>query len=252
MYRSIVFVAALLAPMPAFAAETSDVLMITDSRYFLIELDANDPTIRELKKVIRVDVDDEQPQPPTDPNGVEDQVAELTQATGEPLFAHGIADGVYKTVREMLEKDEISWNQAMAMIKAGTDIALRESENAAAWTTLRTELASLIDELQKTGKLDTKDEQLAFLFDVETGMKNAFPAEGLDVLKLIEFIRMLIEFLQSLKADMVSINDGGGVFPMLQSKLYMAILHSLPVDEVVCDLLSDDGGAQDDLIAVSM
>lgn len=194
-----------LAITPDVQADTSKkVLLIMGDRYFLIDVSSGTPQIGELTNVVNIDA-------PPPPASTRAKVRTLTAATNDPLIAQAISQGVYQDMAGRVESGAVTFQQAQGIIKSATDLAVNQSDNSAAWATWRTEIGSLIDDLQRAGKLDEKAEQVQFLKDVAAGMNDAFPNAAIDLQQLLTLIRSIIELIISLVGNNAAVDDGATI-----------------------------------------
>ena len=205
--RALAFVAILLA---ASIANPQTVLLISGGRYFVVNVDSGSvPTVKEVTKVVNVDGGTPKP-PVTNPDTVRGKVKSLAEQAGEPLMARALAEGVYNQIAKHLESGLVDWKQAQALISAASDVAIGESEKKAAWGTWRSKLGEIIDDLQRQGKLETKEQQLQFLEDVASGLQDSAKGAALDLDRLLEIIDKLIPFIKLI----ISLFGGGAQAPM--------------------------------------
>jgi hypothetical protein len=191
---------------------------LTQGDYHLKVDAAGKVTIRPLQ-VIRVTAGPTDPSdPPTAPNP---EFAEAVRLLTKEALSNGgtkttgaAISSLYSLVADAVEAGSIeltgqmSWSVAL---KDGTNKILTLQADKAKWADFRTDLGDALTEIAATGKLDTKAEVADALRSIAAGMNAATGfsgqtnarilgggkvLEGIDIAKLIELLKMILELLK--------------------------------------------------------
>jgi hypothetical protein len=211
----------LLLAVPVAAQESAVILDLTGAKpgTYLLTIDAQGVVkavpLRVYKLVSGPVIP---PPPPSDPTAFEKAIANLAKAaiTSGGSKTTGAAIGsVYSLVSSGVLDGSIAPEKAFEAVKRATDTVLAIQPDGAKWATFRTEVGKALTALATDGSLTTKAQIAAALQSIANGMKEATgvdgsPAEtlaldpakagileGLDLAKLIELIKIIIELLKA-------------------------------------------------------
>lgn len=208
--------------LPSMALAEIIVIKIDDSKDgdYLVSVKDGVVTANPIKRVITLGPNS-QPEDPLPPNvPFEKAIQDLTKTTldngGSKTTGAGIA-AVYSLVSSGVSDGSITTDKWVSAVNAGTNAILAAQGDAAKWKSFRDDLSKVLTALSNQGLLDSKAEISGVLKNVANGMNAATgftgnPAEtvrldpdkagildGIDLAKLIELIKMIIEILKLLK-----------------------------------------------------
>lgn len=141
--------------------------------------------------------------------------SEALAAGGTTTTAAGIAS-VYSLVSESVAKGDIAPERALEAVGAGIRLVMTKSPDSAKWVAFRTTLGDALDTLRQDGSLATKAQYVKVLQEVANGMNSVTgfngslsdPGEradpdailgGIDIAKIIELIKLLLELFKLFK-----------------------------------------------------
>lgn len=157
---------------------------------------------------------------PTDPTAFSKAIQAQTQAaldSGGSKTTGARISAVYSLVANSVADDSIAVGKALEAIKLGTDMALQGQADSAKWTAWRTSTGNALAVLQQDGSLTTKAQYAGAFKEIAAGMnaatgfegnvvalqkidpKNAGILDGIDMAKLIEFIKLLLAIFAAFK-----------------------------------------------------
>jgi len=184
----------------ASTATADHILLIKQGKYFTVDFDTK--TVHEITQVFNVDGskpnDPTKPVDPVNPaKTTRDKLRDISIGLNDPLIEKAIAEGIYATLHAKLKDGTMTWQQCLEAIKKATDGAVSFSGNKAAWETWRSDLNKIVDDLQREGKLATKEQQISFLSDVEFTLNSTSANAAIDFAKLIQIIRFIIDLINA-------------------------------------------------------
>lgn len=215
----------LLLTLLTATAYSADVnLILSGNKYYQVSKDATGKPIYTPVNVVIMNLDTPS-NPIIPPVGAatpfEIQISLLTtqalSSGGTPTTATGIAT-VYKLVADSVADGSIPTDKALSAVSLGTSQVLIPQSDRTSWTVFRTTLAGTFDTLRQDGSLQTKEQYTKVFREVsnginsvtgfngsttEPGLSQASPNAGLfgniDIAKIMEFIKMLIELFKMFK-----------------------------------------------------
>lgn len=162
------------------------------------------------------------PDPPTGPvlTPFEKEIQSQTKAVldkGGTKTTGAALSEVYSRVSAGVANGTVDHAQALAAVKAGSNLVLAEMPDSALWATWRTSVGESLTKLQQDGDLTTKAQyasalrQVANGLNAATGYTNAAQKavatgepgkgilDGIDIAKIIELIKLIMELLKLFK-----------------------------------------------------
>lgn len=155
--------------------------------------------------------------PPHDPTAFEEAITKLAQAaitSGGSKTTGAALSSVYSLVSSGVSDGSIAQDKAFEAVKKASDAVLSIQSDGAKWATFRTEVGKALTALAADGSLTTKAQIAAALQSVANGMnaatgftgqpaafakageKDAGILDGIDVAKLIELVKLIMELLK--------------------------------------------------------
>lgn len=221
----------LLLSLLSTTAYSADInLILSGNKYYQVTKDVTGKPIHIPVNVVIMNLDTPS-NPITPPVGAgtpfEKQISLLTtqalSSGGTPTTATGIAT-VYKLVADSVADGSIPVDKALSAVSLGTSQILIPQADRAAWSLFRTTLSDIFDTLRQDGSLQTQAQYSKVFREVsnginsvtgfngsttEPGLSQASPNAGLfgniDIAKIMEFIKMLIELFKMFKPAMSAI-----------------------------------------------
>lgn len=220
-----VALAILAGAIPAFAGE---VVVDTGNKagtfYLKVVVAADGSATISPLKVVRLGEPTNPTDPtdpdPTDPTAFSKAIQAQTQAaldSGGTKTTGARISAVYSLVATSVADDSIPVSKALDAIKLGTDMALQGQADSAKWVKWRTSTGDALAVLQQDGSLATKAQYAQAFREIAAGMnaatgfegnvvalqnidpKNAGILDGIDLAKIIDLIKMLLELFKLFK-----------------------------------------------------
>jgi hypothetical protein len=223
------FLAALLFLCPAFAF-AEDVAVLVDSTKpgtFLLTVEADGSVSVSPLRVVRAGPPSPKPPPvdPADPfvEEVRKQTAAVIAAGGSRTTGAALS-AVYSLVSGGVADGSIAPDNAFSATKAGTDAIMAAQADRDKWTKWRADISTALNTLQGQGLLTTKEQIAGVLGDISKGLDKATGntlepravakiqpgaefafdkdgkadgiLDGIDLAKLIELIKLIVELLK--------------------------------------------------------
>ena len=171
------------------------------------------------------------PTDPVDPDPSPDPFVEEVRKQTAAVLANGgskttgaALSAVYSLVSGGVAEGKIAPGAAFTAVKSATDVVMASQADKDKWTAWRTELAADLNALQSQGLLTTKDQVAGVLGDISKGIDKATGntldplvlgkvrkgaefaidtdgtadgiLDGIDLVKLIEIIKLIMELLK--------------------------------------------------------
>lgn len=129
-----------------------------------------------------------------------------TQEVNHPQTAQALAL-VYQTASDQTLKGGIKPEEMFATIKSLTDLTFQVFQGAERWVSWRANVAALANELDRAGKLVTKEQKAEFALKVSQGLTAAVPttAQGLNEKETADLEQMLKVRIKELASEEPSI-----------------------------------------------
>lgn len=225
--RPMLVLLAVLFSAPAMADEVA--VLVDDSKpgTYLLTIGADGSVSAVPLRVIRPG---QSPSPPTDPTDPAPQPPTAFSGAVSSLTKQAIADGassttaaglsaVYSLVSSGVKDGSIPEASALAAVKAATDTVLANVADAAKWAKWRTDLGLALETLKQQGalKIPSALDEVATGIDSAIGKKidptklaglteaqqnrEAAILDGLDLAKIIELIKLVMELLKLFKGQ---------------------------------------------------
>lgn len=155
--------------------------------------------------------------PPHDPTAFEEAITKLAQAaitSGGSKTTGAALASVYSLVSSGVSDGSIAPDKAFEAVKKASDAVLSIQSDGAKWATFRTDVGKALTALAADGSLATKAQIAAALQSVANGLnaatgftgqpaafakldpKNAGVLDGIDIAKLIELIKLIMELMK--------------------------------------------------------
>ncbi len=210
----------ILLALVGFATAEDHAVIIDDSKpgTFLMTVDASGGVTVVPLRVTRVG----KPSPPVDPQphdptAFEEAITKLAQAaltSGGTKTTGAALSSVYSLVSSGVSDGSIAPDKAFEAVKKATDTVLSIQSDGAKWATFRTEVGKALTALAADGSLTTKAQIAAALQSIANGMneatgftgqpaafaragvKDAGILDGIDIAKLIELIKLIMELMK--------------------------------------------------------
>jgi hypothetical protein len=203
-----------------FAAAEDVAVLLDNSKpgTYLVTVDAAGVVSAVPLKVVRVGKPSTPP-PPVEPNKpFESAIQQLAQKAldgGGSKTTGAALSSVYSLVSSGVSDGSVSPDKAFEAVKKASDTVIAVQPDGAKWATFRTEVGKALTSLAADGSLTTKAQIAAALQSIATGMNkatgfdgspaelarldpaNAGILEGIDIAKLIELIKLIIELIEA-------------------------------------------------------
>jgi hypothetical protein len=209
----------ILAALVGFATAEDHAVIIDDSKpgTFLMTVDANGGVTVVPLRVTRVGKPSPPVDPPSDPTAFEAAITKLAQAaitSGGTKTTGAALASVYSLVSSGVSDGSVSPDKAFEAVKKATDTVLSIQSDGPKWATFRTEVGKALTALAADGSLTTKAQIVGALQSIANGMNKATgftgkPAafakqdpttagilDGIDIAKLIELIKLVMELIK--------------------------------------------------------
>lgn len=218
--RFAAILALLLAISSAAAQEPLTVLDLTNAKpgAYMLTIDAaGGISMRPLRVIPFGKPSQPNPPPPSDLKPFEQAISKLTKQAldngGSKTTGAGLAS-VYSLVSAGVADGSIALDKTWDAIKKASDAVIAIQGDGVKWSAFRDELGKALTQLSTDGSLTTKAQVAAALQSIANGMNDATgfsgnPAEvakldpatagvldGIDLAKLIELIKLVMELLK--------------------------------------------------------
>lgn len=158
--------------------------------------------------------------PPVNPSAFSLEVQKQAQAaldSGATKTTGAAISSVYSLVSDGVADGSISTDKVWEALKQATDLVVNTQPDKDKWTKFRADLSTAVTALRNEGKLGTKEQIAAALKDVSVGLnlatgfkgnpralasidpRTAGILDGIDIAKLIELIKIVLELLKAFK-----------------------------------------------------
>jgi hypothetical protein len=204
--------------LPAFSADDDGILIVSKSGYYVLEVGADGaPTLKPItsrfKQVIVLDGPAPNPTPDPSPTLTErgKAVRDLAAKVVDPKRAE-LATKLailYGEIAKKVRSGEVKGQESIAfVVKSATDMVLKDG-TLAQWQATRDAIGGYWAKLAQEGAADVEFAKL--LEESAAGLQASVPAEAakaLDLAKILELIKLILDLLSKLPHD--SFPAGGG------------------------------------------